>query len=132
MRPDCGAALFQDEEDEKEAAAEKEKFEAIKAKIEEETERARKRAERFGQEFTEPSVELILDSDEITLYYKITRPELSRAKKETRAQYRSQVLECTDCSRWRHFTPLPHTRSQQSQLFAMKSRRYTLYELKPG
>ena len=106
MRPDCGAALSQDEEDEKEAAAEKEKFETIKAKVEEETERARKRAERFGQEFTEPSVELILDSDELTLYYKITRPELTRAKKETRAQFRSQVLECTDWSLWR---PLHHT-----------------------
>jgi hypothetical protein len=80
----------QDDEDDKEAAVEKEKFEAIKAKIEEETERARKRAERFGQEPSEPNVELILDSEELRLYYKITRPEKLAPKRE-RTQYRSSV-----------------------------------------
>lgn len=59
--------------------------------IEAETEKARKRAERFGAEFSEPSLELILDKDELYLYKKITDPESLKAPKGPRAQYRSQV-----------------------------------------
>ena len=58
--------------------------------IESETEKARKRAERFGAEFTEPNVELILDPDELRLYYKITQPEKVQPA-GSRRQYRSQV-----------------------------------------
>jgi len=56
-----------------------------------ETEKARKRAERFGAEFSAPSVELILDPEELRLYYKITQPEKAAPKAGRGAQYRSQV-----------------------------------------
>ena len=59
--------------------------------IEAETEKARKRAERFGAEFSEPSLELILDKDELYLYKKITDPESLKVPKGPRVQYRSQV-----------------------------------------
>lgn len=63
----------------------------LNTQIEEETEKARKRAERFGAEFTEPNVELILDQDELYLYRKITDPDSLKASKGPRVQYRSQV-----------------------------------------
>jgi hypothetical protein len=59
--------------------------------IEAETEKARKRAERFGAEFSAPSVELILDPEELRLYYKITQPEKAAPKAGRGAQHRSQV-----------------------------------------
>jgi hypothetical protein len=65
----------------------------LNAQIEEETEKARKRAERFGAEFTEPNIELILDKDELHLYYKITNPEMLKPARGPRAQYRSQVRQ---------------------------------------
>ena len=58
--------------------------------IEAETEKARKRAERFGAEFSAPSVELILDPEELRLYYKITQPQKVMPM-AGRGQYRSQV-----------------------------------------
>jgi hypothetical protein len=76
--------------------------------IEEETEKARKRAERFGQEFSEPSVELILDPEETELYYKITQPDRYKRARQERMQYRSQVRHarslyvvssCSRCAR---------------------------------
>ena len=63
----------------------------LSAQIEEETEKARKRAERFGAEFTEPNIELILDKDELHLYYKITNPEMLKPARGPRAKYRAQV-----------------------------------------
>ncbi len=83
--------------------------------IEAETEKARKRAERFGAEFSAPSVELILDPEELRLYYKITQPEKAAPKAGRGAQYRSQV--CAHLQDQRE----AQGRFQQSRFFSLKA-----------